>query len=160
MEIVMISGKSASGKDTLASIMREKLEKYGCKCLTVHLNMIKSYINSVDYSTKYIRDFLTKIFPYDLDLDIIFIPDIHFEEEINIIKKYNPQAITIRIERFNKDVTPYINPELTPEENNCLSETALDDYEDFDYFIENYTSNWNMLKESAETILADSNLLR
>ncbi len=44
MEIIIISGKSGSGKDTFAEMMRRKLEAAGCKCLTAHYaDLVKHY---------------------------------------------------------------------------------------------------------------------
>ena len=44
MEIIIISGKSGSGKDTFANIMRSKLEAVGCNCLTIHFaDLVKHY---------------------------------------------------------------------------------------------------------------------
>ena len=61
------------------------------------------------------------------------------------------------MERYNEDTSPYINPKLTSEQLAHPSETALDDYEDWDYIVENH--NLKELEESAETVLADLQLL-
>lgn len=185
MKILMISGKSGSGKDTFANIMREKLEKVGCNCITLHYaDLVKYYLkqyynwdgvkdekgrtllqqlgtNKVrakfpDYWAETIAKFLAAI---PNDFDCAFIPDARFPNEIEVVKQYNPNAISIRIERYNKDGTAYTNPVFTTEQLNHPSETSLDNYENFDYIIENYSDNLAELKDSADTILADIGLL-
>ena len=44
----MISGKSGSGKDTLANIMRDQLESHGLKTITLHYaDLVKYYLNKL-----------------------------------------------------------------------------------------------------------------
>ena len=183
MEIMLISGKSASGKDTFAEIMRQKLEAVGCKCITVHYaDLVKHYCadyynwdgqkntygrhllqelgtNKVrekfpNYWAEIVAKFLAAV---PDDFDCAFIPDARFENEIAIVKQYNPQAITIRINRYTDDNKLYINPKLTEEQLQHPSETSLDDYEDWDYIVENHSLN--DLKASADAILQDTQLL-
>lgn len=183
MEVIIISGKSGSGKDTFANMMRDKLEAVGCKCLTAHYaDLVKHYAdiyygwngdkdaygrqllqelgtNKVrekfpDYWSEAIGKFLAAV---PDDFDCAFVPDARFENEIEVVKRYNPQAKVIRMERYNEDGTPYINPALTQEQLNHPSEISLDDYEDWDYIVENH--NLEELKESADVILADLELL-
>lgn len=184
MEIIIISGKSGSGKDTFANIMRNKLEAVGCNCLTIHFaDLVKHYCSDYyqwngdkstpegrrilqvlgtnkvrhkfpDYWAETVAKFLAAV---PDDFDCAFIPDARFENEITVVKQYNPQAKVIRMERYNEDTSPYINPKLTPEQLTHPSETALDDYEDWDYIVENH--NLEELEESAETVLADLQLL-
>ena len=184
MEIIVISGKSGSGKDTFANMMRAKLEAAGCKCITAHFaDLVKHFCtdyyqwngdkstpegrrilqvlgtNKVrqkfpDYWAETIAKFLAAI---PDDFDCAFVPDARFDNEIAVMKKYNPQAQIIRIERYNEDGSKYINPLLTLEQTQHPSETSLDDYEDWDYIVENH--NLKELEESAETVLADLQLL-
>ena len=185
MEILIISGKSASGKDTFANIMREKMENVGCKCLTIHFaDLVKYYLKQYynwdgikdehgrtmlqhlgtdqvrasfpDYWSETVAKFLASISD---DFDCAFIPDARFENEIEIVKKYNPQAISIRIERYNDDHTPYLNPTLTEEQHKHPSETSLDDYKDFDFFVHNIGDIEN-LNFAADIVLSHTNLLR
>ena len=48
MKVVMISGKSMSGKDTVANIMKEKLENAGKRVLVMHFADLVKY-----YATQY-----------------------------------------------------------------------------------------------------------
>lgn len=185
MEIFMISGKSGSGKDTLATLMRKKLENVGCNCITLHYaDLVKSYAiqyynwngikdeagrtllqqlgtNKVrakypDYWAEAIGKFLAAI---PKDFDCAFIPDARFPNEIEVVKYYNPFARTIRVERFNEDRTPYINPVFTSIQLNHPSETSLDNYNNFDYIVENRGNDLSMLQNAADIILADTRLL-
>ena len=63
----------------------------------------------------------------------------------------------IRIERYNEDGSPYLNPMLTPHQHQHQSEVDLDNYEDWDYIVENHSLE--ELKQSADVILADLQLL-
>ena len=183
MEVMIISGKSGSGKDTFADIMRSKLEKVGCKCLTIHFADLVKYYAEVYYKRKKKKneagrkllqqlgtDKLRAKFPnywcehvaqllaaVPDDFDCAFIPDARFENEISVVKQYNPQAKVIRIERYNEDGSPYLNPMLTPHQHQHQSEVDLDNYEDWDYIIENHSLE--ELKQSADVILADLKLL-
>lgn len=185
MEIMIISGKSQSGKDTFANLMRAKLEAAGCNCITVHFADLvkyyaKQYYNWNEIKDDYGRNLLQQLgtnkvrekFPnywaeivgkflaaVPDDFDCAFIPDARFENEIEMVKKYNSHAYVIRMERFEKGkLSQYINPELTEEQRNHPSETSLDDYEDWDYIVENFSLD--ALKDSAEAVLADTGLLK
>lgn len=183
MEIMIISGKSGSGKDTFATMMREKLEAAGCNCLTIHYaDLVKHYCTDYynwngkkdiygrqllqelgtnkirhkfpDYWAEAIAKFLAAV---PDDFDCAFIPDARFENEIEVVKYYNPHAKVIRIERYNEDGTLYINPNLTDKQQNHPSEISLDTYEDWDYIVKNHSLD--ELKESVDVILADTGLL-
>ena len=91
------------------------------------------------------------------EFDCAFIPDARFENEIEVVKYYNPEAITIRIKRYNENGEEYLNPSFTNEQNNHPSEIELDDYCEFDYYVEN--RNLEELQESAEFLLKVTNLL-
>lgn len=182
MEILILSGKSGSGKDTLANIMREKLETAGCKCITLHYaDLVKYYakqyynwneikdeagrsllqnIGTEKVRTKYpdywataIGQFLAAI---PNDFDCAFIPDARFPNEIEVVQNYNPNALTIRIERYENNES-YVNPIFTKEQLMHSSEISLDNYGYFNYIVENYSLE--ELNQSAETILADIGLL-
>ena len=181
MKILMISGKSGSGKDTFANIMREKLSNK--KCITLHYaDLVKYYLkqyynwdgvkdengrtllqqlgtNKVrakfpNYWAETIAKFLAAI---PNDFDCAFIPDARFPNEIEVVKQYNPDALSIRIERYDEKGNNYINPAFTQEQLNHPSETSLDDYEDFDYIVSN--SDLTELEDSAKAILTDIGLL-
>ncbi len=163
MKVIMISGKSYSGKDTFANIMKRELEQSGKRCTILHYaDPVKFFAKQVynwdgvkdkagrtllqhlgtdcvraydqDYWAKTIAIFIAAI---KNDFDYIFIPDARFENEINITSYYNPGAITIRINRINSDGSPYINPNFTLTQLVHPSETSLDNWKYFDYIVSN-----------------------
>ena len=188
MEVLLLSGKSGSGKDTLANIMAQKLEDAGCRTLILHFaDLVKYYCKAYfnwngekdeegrsllqkvgttimrgfdeNYWTKIIGEFLAAVTPYE-EFDCAFIPDARFPNEIEVVQDYNPQAITIRIERYNKYGAPYTNPNFTDEQLNHASEVSLDDYGYFDYIVENRSEDLGDLEAAVDLILADTGLLR
>lgn len=67
-------------------------------------------------------------------VDYVIIDDARFLNEIYYPKAiFNDKVTTIRVNRLNKDFTPY-NSSLTEEQKKHPSETALDEFE-FDYTI-------------------------
>ena len=168
----------------MAQMMKSKLEAVGCNCLIIHFaDLVKYFLKEFygwdgqkdengrallqtfgtnhmratfpDYWSEVVAKFVSTAGKYE-DFDVAIIPDARFENEISVVKKYNPDAITIRINRYNGE-HPYFNPLLTEEQLAHSSETSLDDYTDWDYIVDNYTLQ--ELEESVETILADTGLL-
>ena len=185
METILISGKSASGKDTFANIIKDKLEAVGCNVLIIHFaDLVKFYAkeyynwNGVkdeagrdllqklgtnlvreqfpDYWAETIAKFLAVMNHYE-EFDCALIPDTRFENEIEVVKFWNPNAISIRIQRFNEDKSDYINPDFTEEQLRHPSEIALDDYCEFDYYVDNI--GLKDLEDSADLILKITGLL-
>ena len=155
--VILLSGKSASGKDFIANIMKEQFENNGNKVLVTHYADLLKYILKTffnwngkkdikgrsllqkvgtdvirnkypDYWVNFINDMIT-FFPDEWNY--ILIPDARFPNEIEVIKN-NPyvNTLTIRVNRTN------YKSKLTPEQQQHPSETSLDDYK-FDYIINN-----------------------
>jgi len=185
METILISGKSASGKDTFANIIKDKLEAVGCNVLIIHFaDLVKFYAkeyynwNGVkdeagrnllqklgtdlvreqfpDYWAETIAKFLAVMDHYE-EFDCALIPDARFVNEIETVKYCIPNAISIRITRLNEDKTEYVNPIFNEEQLNHPSETSLDDYCEFDYYVDNI--GLKELEESAKIILKLTGLL-
>lgn len=185
METILISGKSASGKDTFANMIKDKLEAVGCNVLIIHFaDLVKFYAkeyynwNGVkdeagrnllqklgtnlvreqfpDYWAETIAKFLAVMNHYE-EFDCALIPDTRFENEIETVKYWIPNAISIRIRRLNEDKTEYVNPAFSEEQLNHPSETSLNDYCEFDYCVDNI--GLKELEESAEIILKLTGLL-
>ncbi len=162
--IICISGKQYSGKDTLAKILLENLPnfkrvgigdsikiEYG-KIHNLTFDVIEKnkslyrtgLIELGDKGRKIDPDFwLKKIL--ELDYDVI-IPDVRLIHEIEIFKQYG--AYLIRVEssfetRSKRGVITNAND---------LTETALDDYKGFNYVIEN-NSDFNCLIENSKPLL-------
>lgn len=156
--IVLLSGKSGSGKDFIANIMKQKLEAKDKKVLITHYADLLKYILRTFFDwdgqkdergryllqhvgTDIIRkkepdfwiDFIkTIIYMFYGEWDYILIPDARFENEINLMKQSKEyfNIVTVRIDR-----TDYTS-KLTEEQKNHPSETSLDHY-NFDYYIVN-----------------------
>ena len=163
MKIILLSGKARSGKDTTANIIKEiENDK---KVINLEYSFyMKTYIKNItdwdgSEDTKprellqqlgdtiknkidplfFIKKMIMDIKVYSLYYDIITISDVRFINEIEEIKKEFNDVICIRINRPNYDNG------LTINEKNHISETSLDNYDKFDYVIEN-DSDINSLK--------------
>ena len=173
MKIVLISGKARHGKDSLAAFVKEDLKKQNRKVLITHYaDLLKficiNYFNwngkkdaegrqllqyigtdkirAVDPDTWVI--FIIKILKIFPDTwDYVLIPDCRFVNEVSLMKKNFNDIKVIRIHRPN-----FIN-DLSEEQKNSESETALDNYT-FDYVICN-DSTLDNLKLKAEYLVED-----
>lgn len=167
--IILICGKARSGKNSLASYLEEYFSKAGKKVIiSPYTKYLKYYIEQINgqkinddnkprdllqqISSKIIKgdlknnNFFINRQIEDIDIysyfaDVILIPDVRFPNEINEIKKKYKYVVSIGITRKN-----YIS-NLTKEQLNDITETALDNYHDYDYEIEN--NNLNSLKNQA-----------
>lgn len=164
MKVILISGKSGSGKDTFASFAREELKNRNLRILTIHFaDMVKEYAKlyynwdgnkdkqgrqllqyiGTDMVRKYYPNYWAELVAKFIaaagkndDFDVVLIPDLRFLNEYKKVKKYNKDCITIRINKLNDDGTFIFNPTLTEEQNQHPSECELDDY-CCDYMINN-----------------------
>ena len=176
MKVIMISGKSGHGKDTVAQMMKEILEKDNKRVLIIHFaDLVKHYardyynwngqkdeagrallqkigttIMRTHYPT-YWAEIIAKFISAANEWDCVIIPDLRFQNEFETICEHNINCETIRIERYNQDGTPYINPNMTEEQLNHVSETQLDDFA-FNWIIENRGSLED-LEDSIKLIL-------
>ncbi len=162
LKIFMISGKARHGKDTAGSFLRTYYENRGYKCCTMHLSTpLKEYAEHYfgwDPKTEekprellqklgqeIIREDLQK--PYFLinrlteDIEILshffqvfLVTDVRLPLEIDTIKKRFSDVVSIHIVRPN-----FETKELTEEENQHVTEHALESYTGFDYQITNLT---------------------
>lgn len=186
MKVIMISGKSMSGKDTVAKIMKQKLEQQGLekRVLTIHFaDLVKFYATQYfnwngekdetgrsllqeigttvmrgrypEYWAEIIGKFIDAYtIPEHSFFDYILIPDWRFINEYEVVYDYaaiqNNETITIRVNRFNDD-KPFINPNMTEDQINHISECELDSFA-FNWIIEN-KGTIKDLEDSVEVIL-------
>ena len=156
MKIINISGKAQHGKDTTALILKKKLESKNKKVIITHYadllkyeakqffnwdgnkdergRQILQYIGTdvirkinPGYWVNFIKEFMSM---FENEWDYVIIPDCRFPNEIEAWGIDSWSNIAVRVIRDN-----FIS-NLTPEQLNHPSETALDDYE-FDYYIFN-----------------------
>ena len=148
MKIITISAKARHGKDLTAQIMKEKLEDAGKKVFIVHYGDYVKYVCKEYFGwngnkdetgrtilqrigTDIVRaknpnfwvetvERLINIFQDDFDYFII--PDCRFPNEITYLKDKGYNVTTLKVVRLN-----FVN-DLTEEQKNHPSETALDNY--------------------------------
>lgn len=157
--IVLVAGKARSGKGEVASYMERYFKEEGKKViLSPYTKYLKRYIAEVtgedfDDENKP-RDLLQKISSelikselsnpnffihrqiedlsfYLYFMDVVIIPDVRFPEEIDAIKEKFSNVFSIGVKR--KD---YISI-LTKEQQEDITEIALDDYHNYDIELEN-----------------------
>lgn len=172
-KIFILSGKARSGKDTSAKVIQNYYNEKGLKTTNLsYAFYIKSYVKKITnwdgteknkprellqtLGTDIIRktvtpDFFTRrltedIIIYSHYFDVITISDARFIDEIEEIKKHFDNVYSLRILRTN-----VIN-ELTDQQKHHLSETALDNYNNYDYIVHNDKSLLT-LKKQIEKIL-------
>lgn len=156
MKIYVICGKARHGKDTTALAIKKA---YGDKKV-INLSYgsyIKEFAKNISdwdgseetkprellqhLGTEVIRNNIDKDFfikrlcndirVYSYYFDVITISDARFPDEIITPKKLFDDVITIKVVRSNFDTN------LTLEEQKHSTETALDEFDDYDYVIEN-----------------------
>lgn len=156
MKVICISGKARHGKDTLATILKKRLEDNGNRVLIAHFGDLVKYIcekffdwdgqkdekgrtllqyvgtdvvrtQEPNFWTNFIKKVLT-LFPDEWDY--VLIPDCRFPNEIECFKEKGFDAHLVRITRPNCDSG------LTEQQLQHPSETAMDNYH-ADYYIVN-----------------------
>lgn len=157
-KIIILSGKARSGKDTTMSIMKNIYENNGKKVINLaYGKYIKEYAKNISdwdgldetkprtllnmLGTEIIRkklddEFFIKrmvgdIRVYSYFFDIIIISDARFKNEIDFIRQTFKDVISIHIVRNGYE------SELNSDEENYITEVDLDDYDNFDYIINN-----------------------
>ena len=175
MKILMISGKSGSGKDAVSFILKEKLADK--KILVIHFaDLVKYYAFQYynwngekneegrallqkigttimrgfdkDYWARIVAEFLAAVSD---SYDYALIPDWRFINEYEVVSSYNENIITIRVNRYDDKGNLYVNPALTPEQASHISENELDNF-CFDYIIENI-GDLNTLEDSVNKLI-------
>lgn len=173
MKIFIIGGKAGCGKTTFGEYLKEELKDYSYKPCVMHITeplygYARNYFQWNGRDQEKPREFLQKVgidiikekmnkktFLLDRlfeDIEILnnffdtfIITDARLVEEFETIKNKYSDVVTIKLERSNYDTN------LTEEEKNHITEKDLDNYNDFDYIIEN--SNLKDLKRSALEII-------
>lgn len=158
--IILIAGKARSGKNTVSKILESEFIKEKKEVIiSPYTKYLKEYIHNItdwnieDENNKP-RDLLQKLSSelirgklglenifinrqiedikiYSYFKDVIIINDVRFPKEIDTIKNVFTNVVSIQVKRSN-----YISG-LTKEQLQDVTETSLDNYNNFDYIIEN-----------------------
>lgn len=159
MKIFVIGGLAKTGKSTFGEYLRDELKDYGYKpCVMRITEPLYSYArnyfnwngNENDKPREFLqkmgievirekmgkKDFLLNRLYEDIEVlsnffDVFIIADARFIHEFEDIKMHYEDVVSIKLERKN------YNPELTEEEANHITEKEINDYQHFDYIIEN-----------------------
>lgn len=161
MKVYMISGKARNGKDTLAGFMKKYFDENGKKACIMHIgNYIKHF--AIDYfgwdgsdetkprtllqqlGTEIIREkmnkplFFTTRLIEDMEVlsnfyDVIIVSDVRLPLEFDEIGKVYPDMVKMHITR------PELVSNLSEKEQRHITETALDNYNDYKYDVVNTT---------------------
>jgi len=161
MKVYLIGGKARNGKDTLGGFIKEYYESLGKK---VCIMQISTYIKhfAVNYfgwdgkeetkprallqqiGTEVIREKMGKEYFFvtrlteDMEVlanfyDVAIVTDLRLPLEYQYITEKYPKAVKIHIKRMN------FENDLTDTEKKHLTETALDNYHNYDYDLLNDT---------------------
>lgn len=173
MRVIAITGKSGSGKDTLALMLKTYLEWEGKRVAVIHFadplklvcekiynwngekdvagRRLLQYVGTdlvrtrnANFWCNFIKDIAVMF--YD-EVDYLIIPDVRFPNEIEVFKKnetaFNP--VLIKIKRDS------VHCGLNEEQKKHLSEVAMDSYT-ADKTIDNNKTKAHLLKEAAEIL--------
>ena len=160
-KIYVISGKARSGKDTTTEIIKEYYEKGGKKVINLAYGQyIKEYAKRISdwdgnddtkprtllqtLGTEIIRNKINPMFfiermigdikVYSYYFDVIIISDARLKTEITTIKETFDDVIDIGVRRPNFDNC------LSESEKNHSTENDLNDYDSYNYIIQNDSS--------------------
>lgn len=148
MKVVCISGKARHGKDTIAGMLQEQLEANGHRVLIAHFGDLVKYIcekffrwdgNKDDKGRtllqyvgtdvvrsqrpNYWTDFIVSVLQLFKDeWDFVLVPDCRFPNEVECFSENGFDTVLVRINR------PGFVSDLTPDQLNHPSETAMDNY--------------------------------
>jgi hypothetical protein len=159
MKIYVIGGKAKCGKNTFGEYLREELKDYGYRSCVMHIteplySYARNYFmwdgNEDDKPREFLqkmgveiikdkmgkKDFLLNRLYEDIEIlsnffDTFIICDARLINEFESIKNKYEEVVTIKLERNN------YNDFLTEEEKEHITEKEINDYNDFDYIIEN-----------------------
>ena len=171
--IILIAGKARSGKSTVCQYFKEAFENMDRKVIvSPYTKYLKKYISDITgkevtednkprdllqkissdlikerlgYHDFFIRRQIEDINIYSYFADVILIPDVRFPNEIDDIKKSFSNVISIGVIRSD-----FVS-DLTRKQQEDITETALDNYTNYDKIIEN-TSHLNLEKEVRKLI--------
>ncbi len=158
MRAFLICGKAGSGKNEVASILKEKLGKAIVTGFSKYIKLFarelttwdgsddnkpRAFLQNMGDTLRSIdKDYMTKRVYEDLKvyehegIENVIVSDVRLINEINYFKEKNDiETIVVRV---NSTMSKRV---LNEEEKNHLTETELDNYENFDFVINNNYDN-------------------
>lgn len=176
IKIYILSGKSGSGKTQVADYIIDNYNKKNMKAVNLYYayylkdyakrilgwdgseetkprdflqqvgsELIKKHVNKNLVTSRLLDDI--EVFSYFYD--VIVISDARFIDEINLVKEKYSNAISINIIRNKEN-------DLNELEKKHDTETSLDNFNDYDYVINNDSTLEN-LKEKVDTLVSEVN---
>lgn len=161
--IFLIAGRARSGKSTIGEIIKKYYQSLDKKVIiSQYTKYLKLYIENItgekindnnkprdllqDLSRELIKKELKKEYFFidrqleDLEIysyfaDVIIINDVRFKSEIDVVKEKFNKVISIGVIRENYESN------LTYKQQKDITETSLDDYNEYDYKIINNKKN-------------------
>ncbi len=173
--IFIVSGRANSGKDTTCELINNNIKLKGLNSINLqfssYIKMYAKVLSSWDGSedtkprallqelgTNIIRNKIDNMFfinriiedikVYSYYCDVITISDARLPLELDMVNKNFDNVYKIRIER------PSFENNLTKDERKHITETALDNYNDYDYIIEN-SGTIEELNEKVKKIVSE-----
>ena len=159
MKLYVIGGKAKSGKNTFGKLLREELKEYGYKPCVMHLttplySYAENYFEWNEHSDEKPREFLQKMgveiikeklgkktflldrLAEDIEIlseffDTFIIVDARLKKEFDYFTSKYQDVVTIKLERENYESG------LSETEKSHITENDLDDYQSFDYLVNN-----------------------
>ena len=172
--IFLIAGRARSGKGTVAKFIEEYFKTQNKKIInSPYTKYLKKYIeditNEIITDENKPRELLQKISSelikkelnkpnffldrqledleiYSYFADVIIVSDVRFIEEIKIIKDNFKNVISIGV------IRPNYKSDLTKEQDKDITETALDDYNDYDFKIINDKSEVELYNNTLDIL--------
>lgn len=177
-KIFIIAGKARSGKNTIAKIIKDYFEVQGKKVVEIGFtDYIREYAKKITnwdgqdetkprellqkLGTDIVRNQINKDFfvnrvcedikVYQQFFDVIIISGARFPNELETPKKQFSNVTIIKVER------PNFENELTTKQRTHITETALDNYQRYDYLIIN-DNNLEHLRKKTKKIIDEVNI--
>ena len=174
-KIYMIGGKARHGKDTIANYIKSYYEKQNLKCIILQISTpLKYYASKVlnwdgseedkpreflqQLGVDVIRKNMGETFLIDRLMDdikvlfefcdVIAVSDVRLPIEFTEVKKNFQNVKSIFVDRVN------FNNHLINNEAKHITETALDEFDNYDYIIKN-DSSLNALENKVISILKE-----
>ncbi len=164
-QIIVISGKQYSGKDTLAKILLKKLPDFkrigiGDAIKIEYAKKNNLTFDEIEKNKHFYRNDLINLGNWGRNLDSMYwlknlacmdkiiVPDVRVKSEIDFFKSQNAFLIRVNSDLENR------SKRGTIVNGDDLTETALDNYNDWNIVVEN-NSDYDSLMQKADKVLLE-----